>query len=1557
MKLSIAVALIGVVIALIAKYTISSSNNFQLFSNNVTNIGKNVNKIKLGFEGKLLAIAVAFIAIAAAVWIIADAMVNIAEAGKTGDIVGAALIVTILIGVIAAIVYQFSQADIKPGPVLAGAGAMAIIAAALGIVSIAISMLAPIAAYDTGAFLAASGVLLAFTGAIGGLVVLMSYCVSSVGTVVAGASAFAIIAASLSSISLAIAVLAVIAHYDLNALIAAGAVMAVLTGIVGALVIGFGSLGSGANMMAGAKAFLLIALAMDAMAASLIILGIGINTLGNAFEKSGAKIINGISQMIDGFLMLSTKVALLIVTFTVDITNALAQAIPMIADSLSKIIESLINAAITALSGSIPNLVDAALNTVDTVLTKLNQHLPGIINSLVPILKTLLKGIADHTQDFVEILLDFVIGIIKGLAAKIPDIMGAIGELLNSVILGIIELFKSIDVGSVDDLILAIKGIAVILVELGLIGLLVGPAILGAIGLLSLGAILLAGMALLGAILNIPGVQDFVTNGLTFAEQLTGVINGFLLAMSALTLMAVEAPLALIGVAAMTSVMTALEIVFIAMGGLLAIPGIQEFATNGMAFAELLGDTITKFSDAMLALAEMGAVAALALVGVVAMSSVVIALQDVLLVVGMLASIPGVQSFVDTGAEMMAKIGGAIGDFVGAFIGGAIAGVAATLPALGQNLSDFMKKAEGFISGAGNIDDKVVSGIGNLVAAIALIAVGEFLSSVTSFLGMGDIWVTFTGHLLVLGAGLASYGVIVAGLNFDAINQSISAIESVITISERLQSGKSFLDYITGQDSLTEFGVHLAAFAAGLLAFGSAALMVAPFTPAMMLVAMAINPTVDIAMRLQESKTFLDYITGQNALGEFGANLAVFAAGLVAFGTAALMVAPFTPAMMLVAMAISPTVSIAQELQESKTFLDYITGQNALGEFGANLAVFATGLVAFGTAALMVSPFAPAMMIVAMAIRPTVDIAQELQESKTFLDYITGQTALGEFGVNLGTFAAGLVAFGMASLLVAPYTDSMEKVIDGVEPAVKLSRRLQEEQTFLEFIFGQNALGDFGANLAGLAYGLVTFGVASNLVSGYTESMKAALDAVEPAIGMSAKLKEQEDILTFIFGQTSLEQFGSNLAGLGRGLKKFAESIDGLDLDNVSKAVTAITDISTIETSAADGSNVRSLTDNFKEASKSIDTAVKNLKDLKGLDNAISNLNKLINVENSISSVEMINALATALESLAKTGVSNFINEFKNGYTDVSAATSGMIDAAIKGLNDKQGEFETTLTTLVGTAITNTNTQKSPEFKAVGNKFITMLINGLGELGKNIATKLDGYVSDAVRTIRDNYNKFRASGVYLAQGFINGLESKLQAVKNAAKKLGDAASDSLSVSLDENSPSKVGIRIGSYFGEGFIIGVNDFVDAAGKTAEEVGDSAISGLQDSINAASNMVLDVDNEFTIRPVLDLTEIQNGANQIYGMMNNLNGYSISGTTSIAGQISNGMNRSEIFNEEPSDLSKLTDSIKELISSQGSTQNNTFNISGSTDPEEVAERVANILAQQIKRRDALWA
>ena len=140
-------------------------------------------------------------------------------------------------------------------------------------------------------------------------------------------------------------------------------------------------------------------------------------------------------------------------------------------------------------------------------------------------------------------------------------------------------------------------------------------------------------------------------------------------------------------------------------------------------------------------------------------------------------------------------------------------------------------------------------------------------------------------------------------------------------------------------------------------------------------------------------------------------------------------------------------------------------------------------------------------------------------------------------------------------------------------------------------------------------------------------------------------------------------------------------------------------------------------------------------------------------------------------------------------------------------------------------------------------------------------------VSDSAADGADSkYSKFLTAGEYAGDGFIKGLLRKKAKAYNIGYEIGDEAARGMEAGLDEQSPSKRTEKIGVFADEGLIIGLlkkkKDVYDAG----TYIGTATMSGISTALQLVSETIQNgIDVDPTIRPVIDLTDINNKTAEI--------------------------------------------------------------------------------------------
>ena len=254
-----------------------------------------------------------------------------------------------------------------------------------------------------------------------------------------------------------------------------------------------------------------------------------------------------------------------------------------------------------------------------------------------------------------------------------------------------------------------------------------------------------------------------------------------------------------------------------------------------------------------------------------------------------------------------------------------------------------------------------------------------------------------------------------------------------------------------------------------------------------------------------------------------------------------------------------------------------------------------------------------------------------------------------------------------------------------------------------------------------------------------------------------------------------------------------------------------------------------------------------------------------------------------------------------------------------------------------------------PKWLSAGKELVGKLISGLLSLGGKLASSAGKLASNATSSIKKKVGEWRSIGRNMVSGLIGGIMSKAGEVASKAASLVSRAISAAKSKLDSHSPSRVFIKIGEDIDNGLMIGIDKkagmAADRTGSLAERVIDAARGPMEHLADLFSG---DIVTDPTITPVMDLSEIQNGTDQLYAMMNEADRFSFHGNVDLATETNRSVDADSRRKEESqaSATNALIDAINGLTALIGNT-GNVYNVNGVTydDGSNVSTAVRSLI------------
>lgn len=913
----------------------------------------------------------------------------------------------------------------------------------------------------------------------------------------------------------------------------------------------------------------------------------------------------------------------------------------------------------------------------------------------------------------------------------------------------------------------------------------------------------------------------------------------------------------------------------------------ELFASIGEAFegidveSLLEGLKMVALIDGILAALGVGALLSVpAMAGVLGIGLVATELTGVLAALGALNQIEGLDWIVGEGGELLKTLGDALGGFIGSFAGSATEGFSDHMPAMATNLSGFMENISGFLDGARGVDSSVTDGIGSLSAAIMMLVGSELATAVVTLL--------------------------TAGSSFSDLGDELTAFS---------ESVKPFVDSVSQYDASSFEG----------LGYLTAAIV-----------------NLSLAGLADAVSNVLGIFTGKSGLDTFGSDLSSLGEGLADFVEAVdgVQVTEGVTAAVEVA---SSLAALAGSIPSTGGILQTLGGVKDLGEFGLQAAALGAGLMAFSVSVegLVQSDGLTAAPAVGEALA---SLAKTIPPSGGILQKLGGEQDLGKFGTNAAEFGKGIKAFADEVTGITSSTGAEEAVKIGTS-LKDLAEAIPSTGGVVQLFAGEQDLGKFGEDAGDLGEGIKKFADSVSGISSSTDASNAA-SVAQSLSEVAGSLSESGGLAQFFSGEKSLANFGENIAAFGAAMKSFSDNVTDIDAGNMNGVVLATsslaTSLKTVKDAGIDASTGSGLesacgfvssaylkvtSDATVHDTATVDKVVANVEKLRGMVTGLSGLDTsgAESLKGALTAISEIDP--SSLDTSSLDGAFSAIDGAADGQSDKLYDTGKSLTASLsKGLSSGYEGLKASVSSLIGAVLAAVK-EKDPSFRSSGTASMQSYAEGVGYGGSSIRSAISSTMWGCIAAINGFYSSFASSGGYLAQGLANGMSANTYLVTARAAAMANAAKVAANAALGVASPSKEFYATGRWSAIGIINAMDDYRSRVAAAGSALGTSALDGVRSTIaDMASSGVGALDVQPTIRPVLDLSDVESGSSRVRGMLGGLN-TAIGWSASKAGAV--GSNR-YYRNQNGSD--EVVSAIRKLGATIEGLPRNTYNVGGVT-------------------------
>ena len=760
----------------------------------------------------------------------------------------------------------------------------------------------------------------------------------------------------------------------------------------------------------------------------------------------------------------------------------------------------------------------------------------------------------------------------------------------------------------------------------------------------------------------------------------------------------------------------------------------------------------------------------------------------------------------------------------------------------------------------------------------------------------------FGAQLVQFGRSMKNYSFAVAGLDTDAITNSAIAGKALTELASTVPNTGGLVSWFTGDNDLATFGTQLVAFGASIKAYSLA--VVGIDEEAVTASAIAGKALTELASTVPNTGGLVAFFAGDNDLATFGNQLVVFGQSMKNYSLA--VVGIDIEAISNSVTAAAELVNLSSKLDNSGGLVSWFTGDNDLATFGDNLVSFGNSISKYASSVSGIDITALSAAIT--QIYRLISMAQSMAGLDT-----SGMSGFGKALTNL--------AKADINGIISTYQNAESRITSAVQSLVSAATNAVQGKTE-EFVNAfkvavTNALNtikskysefrssgqDLVANLTegvrskqqdpitaftGLIKNILNAFKAANpdfmssgselvnqLISGVNSKKEAASSTFNGVI--SSMITSIRDQYTGFYnaGMYLVQGFANGISentyiarakaqAMANAARSSAEA--ALGVQSPSRVFYGIG--AYVVEGFANGleDNLPKVANAGEELAKTVADSASSLDLSAGLNIDVRDLSSMASTVESIAT-EMQNALfgagsfsqegmdgengptiikplLTFFQSLIEALRVMFVETYQESWISMGVT---MLEYIITGIEKTIPDLEQCINRLVQT-MNNQLRSFAPLFYQIGQVFIRSLTQGMD--------------SQEILLIKVAQEMGFYTGYNLVEGFRRGMDAASPKSTATATSMVTSAASAAMSAMDAHSPSRLFMKIGSYIPLGFAAGIREREGAVAESAIAMTQNVISKVAEAVNSG------IDAEPTIRPVLDLSNVEEGTKRINAM-----------------------------------------------------------------------------------------
>ena len=355
-----------------------------------------------------------------------------------------------------------------------------------------------------------------------------------------------------------------------------------------------------------------------------------------------------------------------------------------------------------------------------------------------------------------------------------------------------------------------------------------------------------------------------------------------------------------------------------------------------------------------------------------------------------------------------------------------------------------------------------------------------------------------------------------------------------------------------------------------------------------------------------------------------------------------------------------------------------------------------------------------------------------------------------------------ITAFGQELCNFAPYMRRYASMMTGFN-AEAVTASANAAKTLCEFakivpnkgglvalLTGDNTLSDFAQELAKFGPALKKY--SDSVVGLNLESIQNSVTATKAILKFAEMVPNQGGFVSWIVGDNTLTKMAENLADYGPALKNYSDSVVGVSLSNIQTSVYASKYLVNLMDNLPKKFKLDDFGDNIQDFGKCFRKFYDSISDIAPdvLTSAINSISKIIALVKNLEGVD-VGLLSEFTDSLGYVATDS-VNRFVETFNN----SSGIAIQAVNGF--------------IGSASKAVSSQSS-SFVQAGYALINSLINGIRSKAPEVSNSVKMAVSGCPAAITTYTTQFSFAGITVMTSLINGITSQKSRVINAVTDL------------------------------------------------------------------------------------------------------------------------------------------------------------------------------------------